>query len=176
MQRTWFLLAALLFVGVSVTAYAAGDGAHHASATLYSPAGEVVGWARLTEDASGVVHVNVKVQGLVPGLHGLHLHAVGACSPTFAAAGGHHNPLGHQHGLENPNGPHSGDLPNLAVNGAGQGRLNATTERATLSAGPVSLFDADGSAPVIHAAEDDQVTDPTGNSGGRIACGVIQLD
>ena len=176
MQRTRFLLAALLFVSASVTASAAGEGAHQASATLYSPAGDVVGWARFTEDASGVVHVNVKVQGLAPGLHGLHLHAVGACRPTFAAAGGHHNPLGHQHGLENPYGAHGGDLPNLVVNGAGQGRLNATTERATLSAGPVSLFDADGSALVIHAAEDDQVTDPTGNSGGRIACGVIQLD
>jgi Cu-Zn family superoxide dismutase len=84
--------------------------------------------------------------------------------------------LGHQHGLDNPHGAHGGDLPNLVVNAAGQGHLNATTDRATLSSGQVSLFDADGSSLIIHAAEDDQVTDPTGNSGGRIACGVIQLD
>ncbi len=176
MKRIVSLLAALMLLGVAVTAYAARDGVKQASATLYSPTGDVVGWARFTEDATGIVHVNVKVQGLTPGLHGIHIHAVGACAPTFAAAGGHHNPLGHQHGLENPNGAHGGDLPNLVVNTAGQGHLNATTDRATLSAGPVSLFDADGSSLIIHAGEDDQVTDPTGNSGGRIACGVIQMD
>jgi Cu-Zn family superoxide dismutase len=176
MKRIVSLLAALILLGTTVTAYAARDGAEHAAATLYNTNGEVIGWARFTEDAAGVIHVNVKVQGLAPGLHGLHLHAVAACSPTFAAAGGHHNPLGHQHGLDNPNGAHGGDLPNLVVNAAGQGHLNAATDRATLSAGPVSLFDADGSSLIIHAAEDDQVTDPTGNSGGRIACGILQAE
>lgn len=170
------LLAALTLLGAAVTAYAARDGAEHAAATIYNTSGEVIGWARFMEDATGVVHVNVKVQGLTPGLHGIHLHAVAACSPSFAAAGGHHNPVGHQHGLENPHGAHGGDLPNLVVNAAGQGHLNVTTDRATLSPGQVSLFDADGSSLIIHAAEDDQVTDPTGNSGGRIACGVIQSD
>ena len=88
--------------------------------------------------------MNVHVKGLAPGLHGIHIHAVGACSPTFAAAGGHYNPLGHQHGLDNPNGSHAGDLPNLVVNGAGVGHLDATTDRVTLSPGPATLFDATG--------------------------------
>ena len=79
-----------------------------------------VGWLRLTEDRRGDVHVNVHVKGLAAGLHGIHIHAVGSCSPTFAAAGGHYNPLGHQHGLENPSGPHAGDLPNLIVNADGR--------------------------------------------------------
>ena len=72
-----------------------------------------------------------------------------------------------------PHGSHSGDLPNMTVNNAGQGKLNATTDHVTLSAGPISVFDADGSAIIIHANPDDYVTDPTGNSGGRIACGVV---
>jgi Cu-Zn family superoxide dismutase len=165
----------LLAVGVLATAAAVGnDGAEHAAATLVDTAGNVVGSARFTEDATGRLHVNVKVRGLTPGLHGIHLHVVGACAPTFAAAGGHHNPLGAQHGLDNPAGAHAGDLPNLVVNSAGIGHLDATSDRATLSAGPASLFDADGSAIVIHVNEDDQVTDPTGNSSGRVACGVIE--
>ncbi|HYH94061.1 MAG TPA: superoxide dismutase family protein, partial [Candidatus Saccharimonadales bacterium] len=105
------------------------------------------------------------------------LHGIASCiGPTFASAGGHHNPLGASHGLDGAPGAHAGDLPNLEVNVAGRGRLQGTTERATLSAGPTSLFDGDGAAVVIHAAEDDQVTDPTGNSGARVACGVIEVD
>jgi Cu-Zn family superoxide dismutase len=150
------------------------DRASHASARMIDATGTTIGWARLTEDAAGRLHMNVHVDGLTPGRHGVHLHAVGLCSgPAFASAGGHHNPLGAEHGLDNPNGAHAGDLPNLVVNGAGRGHLDMMSEGATLSAGPVSLFDADGSAIVIHAFEDDQVTNPTGNSGGRIACGVI---
>lgn len=167
------LLLAALVVSVAV---ARSDGALHASATLADPAGNVVGEAKFTEDAAGTLHVNVHVKGISPGLHGIHLHAVGSCSPDFAAAGGHHNPLGREHGLHNPNGAHSGDLPNLTVNGAGGGHLNAVSDRATLAPGPATLFDANGSSIIIHASEDDQLTDPTGNSGGRIACGVITLD
>lgn len=172
-----FVIAGLLITAIVATAaLAQGNGARHASAALLDPAGNVVGEARFTEDAAGKLHVNVKVEGISPGLHGIHLHAVGSCSPTFAAAGGHHNPLARQHGLDNPSGAHSGDLPNLVVNGAGRGHLDAVSDRATLSPGPATLFDADGSSVIIHAAEDDQMTDPTGNSGGRIACGVIMLD
>ncbi len=172
-----FVIAGLLITAIVATAaLAQGNGARHASATLLDPAGNVVGEAKFTEDAAGKLHVNVKVEGISPGLHGIHLHAVGSCSPTFAAAGGHHNPLARQHGLDNPSGAHSGDLPNLTVNGAGRGHLDAVSDRATLSPGPVTLFDADGSSVIIHAAEDDQVTDPTGNSGARIACGVITLN
>jgi Cu-Zn family superoxide dismutase len=178
MKRILMLvLVVLMLAALAATAVAARNtGALHASATLVDPAGNVVGEAKFTEDAAGRLHVTVKVDGISPGLHGIHLHAVGSCTPDFGAAGGHHNPLGRQHGLHNPNGAHSGDLPNLVVNGAGQGHLNAFSDRAALSPGPTTLFDANGSSLIIHAGEDDQVTDPTGNSGGRIACGVITLD
>lgn len=163
-----------LMVGVTATATASG-GAAHAGARMADGAGQTIGWARLTEDASGQLHLNVQVAGIAPGRHGVHLHAIGQCvGPAFASAGGHHNPLGAEHGLDNPAGAHAGDLPNLTVNGAGRGHLDGTSHHATLSAGPVSLVDADGSAIVIHANEDDQVTNPTGNSGARIACGVIE--
>jgi Cu-Zn family superoxide dismutase len=117
---------------------------------------------------------------MTPGLHGIHIHAVGACTlgttPAFSSAGGHHNPLAVQHGLDNPLGSHAGDLPNLVVNGAGRGHLDATTTLATVTAGPRAIFDLNGSALIIHAATDDQITDPTGNSGARVACGVLVRD
>ncbi len=158
-----------------------GGGATHASATIVDATGANVGWAKLVEDSAGIVHVNVHVQGLTPGLHGIHIHGVAACSPTFAAAGGHYNPLARQHGLANPAGAHAGDLPNLIVNADGIGHLDATTDRVTLTNGPTTLFDttagAVGSALIIHANEDDQLTDATnGGSGGRIACGAIVAD
>ena len=168
-------LAGALVIGSVATATA---GASHAEATIIDPTGSPIGWARFTEDSTGTVHVNVHVKGISPGLHGIHLHATGACTlgttTTFSSAGGHHNPLSQLHGLGDPPGAHAGDLPNLIVNTAGVGHLDATTDLATLAAGPVSLFDSSGSAVIIHAGPDDQVTDPTGNSGGRIACGVIQ--
>lgn len=170
-----FMVVLVVAAAALVTVVAAqGNGAGHASARIVDAAGNEVGFARFTEDATGLLHVNVHVKGISTGQHGIHLHAVGSCTPMFAAAGGHHNPLARQHGLHNPNGAHAGDLPNLEVNAAGVGRLVGTTDRATLSAGPTTLFDADGSAIIIHADADDQRTDPTGNSGARIACGVIQ--
>jgi Cu-Zn family superoxide dismutase len=168
------IVAAAVIIGMTV-ATAAASGASSARATLVDGTGATVGWALFTEDATGRLHLDVQVAGLSAGRHGTHLHAVGSCvGPAFASAGGHHNPLGAEHGLDNPAGAHAGDLPNLDVNVAGRGHLAATTDRATLSMGPVSLLDGDGSAIVIHAAEDDQVTNPTGNSGARIACGVIE--
>lgn len=171
------VILALVLGALLATAVAAQDsGALHASAELVDPAGNVIGEAKFTEDADGILHINVHVKGISPGQHGTHLHAVGSCTPGFSAAGGHHNPLGRDHGLNNPQGAHAGDLPNLVVNGAGIGRLVTVSDRATLSDGPTTLFDGDGSAVVIHVGEDDQVTDPTGGSGGRIACGVIVGD
>jgi len=165
------LLAGALASGAALAS------ARHASASFVDTTGAAVGWAKLVEDSTGVVHVNIHVAGVSPGLHGIHIHAVGSCSPTFGAAGGHYNPLGHKHGLDNPDGPHAGDLPNLVVNPAGNGHLDATTDRVTISAGATTLFDADGSALIIHLNPDDQVTDATnGGSGARIACAVIQAD
>jgi len=170
----WAAMGLVMLAGSAVA-----GGSSRAHGTFVDAAGNAVGWAQLVEDARGIVHVNVHVDGLAPGKHGIHIHAVGACSPTFAAAGGHYNPLGHQHGLLNPSGAHAGDLPNLVVNPDGVGRLTGVTDGVTITSGPTTLFDdtpgAVGSAFIIHANEDDQLTDATnGNSGARIACAVIE--
>lgn len=148
-----------------------------ATAELHDRTGKTVGTARLTGESSGAIHLVVHVDGMTPGNHGIHFHAVGSCAPgdttAFVAAGGHHNPTGRKHGLENPDGPHAGDLPNLVVGTNGSGDLDTVTPRATLGAGATSLLDADGSALVVHAGADDQRTDPSGNSGARVACGVV---
>jgi Cu-Zn family superoxide dismutase len=181
MLRSLGTVAGAAVLAASVAGGAFASGAQHATATFVASTGAIVGSARLVEDASGIVHLNVHVSGMAPGLHGIHIHAIGSCTPTFAAAGGHYNPFGEEHGLDNPNGPHAGDLPNLVVNAEGIGHLNATTDRVTLSAGPATLFDAtpqaEGSALIIHANQDDQVTDVgNGGSGARIACAVIEAD
>jgi Cu-Zn family superoxide dismutase len=170
MFRRLLYLIAVAGVTLVVLAPTVLAGAHHGSATLRNLAGDVVGSADLVEDATGVVHVNVHGNGLPAGLHGIHIHNTGDCTPPFSAAGGHHNPLGATHGS------HAGDLPNLVVNIAGVGHLDDVTRLATLSSSPVSIFDANGSALIIHAGQDDLVTDPSGNSGARIACGVIVAD
>ncbi len=163
---------ALLFAA-SVTAGL--EGPRHARGTFIDASGAVIGWVHLTQDGRGIVHVNVQVDGLSSGLHGIHLHAVGSCvAPTFASAAGHYNPLSHEHGLENANGPHAGDLPNLVADASGRGRLQTKTDRVTLSAGATTLLDGDGSAFIIHANPDDQVTNAgNGGSGPRIACAVV---
>jgi len=166
---------ALAILGLTAGAVAA-SGASHASARIVDGTNQTIGWARFTEDAAGRLHLNVKVAGLTPGLHGIHIHAAGVCEgPAFLSALAHHNPLGAAHGLiDPPAGAHAGDLPNLVVNGAGRGHLNATSDRATLSVGQLAVLDGNGSAIVIHALEDDQKADsPTGNRGARVACGVI---
>lgn len=144
-----------------------------ASAEIKNAKGQAVGTASFTEVPGGV-RILVEVKGLPPGPKGVHLHEAGKCDPPeFTTAGSHFNPEKKQHGTMNPQGAHAGDLPNIVVDASGSGRLETTTNRITLGAGTSSLFDADGSAIVVHAAADDFKTDPTGNSGGRIACGVI---
>ena len=146
-----------------------------AEAQIMDAQGEVIGAAKFAQQKGDKVRVDVRVAGLEPGRHGIHIHTIGLCEPPgFTSAGGHFNPAGAKHGLRNPEGPHLGDLPNLKVRDNGVGTLRGKTDRVSLLEGEQSLFDLDGSALVIHAAEDDQVTDPTGNSGARIACGVIQ--
>jgi Cu-Zn family superoxide dismutase len=144
-----------------------------AGADIRNGAGQSIGTATLTEVPGGV-RIVLEVKGLPAGAKGVHIHEVGTCEgPQFTTAGGHFNPAKKQHGLMNKQGPHAGDLPNIAIAPDGSGRLETTTDRITLGAGATSVFDADGSALVIHAAPDDFATDPTGNSGGRSACGVI---
>src|SRR5574337_1011281 len=145
-----------------------------AKADLTNAKGDRVGTARLTQKAQGV-ELALKVSNLPPGVHGFHIHAVGKCEPPdFKSAGGHFNPQGKKHGLENPEGAHAGDMPNLTVGKSGKAQATFTAKGATLGEGEGSLFGPDGTALVIHADPDDEKTDPAGNSGARIACGVIE--
>jgi Cu-Zn family superoxide dismutase len=145
-----------------------------ATAEMHSASGARHGTLTLETTAAGV-RISGALTGLPAGTHGIHFHQVGRCeAPNFATAGAHLNPAGAQHGLQNPRGPHAGDLPNELANAAGQMVVDIASPRVTLSADrPNGLFDMDGTALVIHADPDDQRTDPAGNSGERIACGVI---
>jgi superoxide dismutase, Cu-Zn family len=119
------------------------------------------------------IEVRVQAAGLAPGHYGVHLHAVGRCDgPDFASAGAHWNPTARQHGRLNPEGHHLGDLDNLDIDESGAGRVEFRIVGGAIT-GAQGLFDADGAAVVIHANPDDYLTDPSGNSGARIACGVL---
>jgi superoxide dismutase, Cu-Zn family len=121
-------------------------------------------------DDRGGIQMHIQAQGLAAGTYGVHLHAIGRCEgPSFESAGPHWNPTGRQHGARNPQGRHLGDLPNLVVEANGGGRI----EFAIAGSSSAALADADGTAVVIHAGVDDYLTDPSGNSGARIACGVL---
>ena len=160
-----FAAAALSPLTGCVTAEPIGG----APMTLVNASGQSIGTVRAWQTAGGV-SFRVNASGLPHGIHGIHVHAVGRCDgPDFTSAGPHWNPAGKHHGLNNPAGPHAGDLPNVEV--AANGVLGATV--VVSGANMASLLDADGSALVIHAAADDNMTDPSGNSGARIACAVI---
>jgi Cu-Zn family superoxide dismutase len=144
------------------------------TAALVDSAGERRGEVTASEDAGGAL-LQVHARGLPPGRHGMHLHATPACDPPdFASAAGHFNPEGRRHGHRNPDGPHVGDLPNLLVGGDSAGRLQVRVDGYLLRAAPRSIG-APGVALVIHALPDDEVTDPSGASGARLACAVITV-
>lgn len=141
---------------------------------LISSEGKNVGSATFIEGPDGV-EMAVQVYDLPAGLHGFHLHAVGKCEgPDFKSASGHFNPHEKKHGLKNPNGPHAGDMPNLLVGPDGTASAVVLIPLATLGHGMNSLFHPGGTALVIHEGKDDQITDPAGDAGARIACGVIK--
>lgn len=136
------------------------------SVPLVNASGASIGTVEL-QPRSGGTYLRVTAESLPPGEHGVHLHAVGRCDiPGFQSAGAHWNPAGRQHGHLNPQGAHLGDLPNMTVSANGHGRL-------VFLVGSGQLADADGTSLVIHAKADDQRTDPSGNSGDRIACAVL---
>lgn len=141
-----------------------------AVATLQTAQGAAAGSATASS-ADGGVQIALNVEGLPPGPHGAHVHMTGRCdAPTFESAGGHWNPTNADHGLEAPPGQHAGDMPNLTVGPDGRGTLEYTLQGGSFE----GLLEGDGSALVIHAGADDQRTDPSGDSGDRIACGVFQ--
>jgi Cu-Zn family superoxide dismutase len=140
---------------------------------LRDASGAEVGRVTLRERGERV-GVDVRVSGLPPGEHGLHLHAVGRCEPpAFTSAGGHYNPRNFRHGHRNPQGPHLGDLGNLFVSSNGRGEKTVELVGPEVRSGLRSLLGSAGLALVVHADRDDETTDPTGNSGARIACAVI---
>ena len=180
--KTWIAVAMCACAGA--VALAQAPATTRAAATLAAHAdikGEgITGTADLVERKVGtgiVVDITVAASGLKPGMHGVHLHAIGKCEPDFAAAGGHFDPGPSGNTDPDANHPfHMGDIPNLEVGANGRGTLKATTTRVTLSEGPLSIFDADGTAIVIHGNPDQGITGApkSGVSGGpRVACGVF---
>lgn len=161
----------LALLALIIAAEARAEATAHA--TLHGLDGKPVGTATLMQLPQGVL-VHVEVTGLPPGPHGFHVHAAGKCEPPFTTAGPHFNPAGHKHGYANPDGWHAGDLPSLYVGKDGTGSADAFAHEATLDSGPNSLLGPSGSSLIIHAKADDYKTDPAGNSGDRIACGVVQ--
>lgn len=188
-----FLLASAALAFISTTAAAQTA---RAQSALKDRDGHDVGRVTFEQVANGVL-IKAELHDLPPGVHGFHVHAVGRCEPPFATAGGHFNPADRKHGFANADGPHAGDLPNLHVGPDGkvaveffvarielnEGPSNAEAggraQRAVgavqgfLDQGPYDVFDQDGSSVVVHAGTDDYTTDPAGNSGDRIACGVL---
>ncbi len=165
-------------------------GATRAEAQMRDATGRDLGTLSLMEASTGI-DITGTLRGVPPGLHGIHIHSVGQCTAPFTSAGPHWNPSDRQHGTQNPQGPHWGDMLNISSNGAGVAVIRVSSQGGTMSArtttaGPrrigqrtvnqlslPGLLDADGAAVVIHAEPDDYHTDPSGNSGARIACGVI---
>lgn len=146
-----------------------------ASATLIDAEGRAIGEARLQQASRGVL-VKLDLRNATPGVHAVHIHEFGKCdAPSFESAGKHFSPTERKHGFLNPGGPHAGDLPSLHVPQATRElSVELVMADVTLAPGPRSMLDANGSAIVIHAGPDDYATDPSGNSGDRIACGRIE--
>lgn len=170
MTRTTIMIMLAAAAGCAGTV---GETAPTATADIRNADGETIATAILSQEGDEVA-IEVHGTAVPAGAHGIHLHETGTCTPPdFSSAGGHFNPATRQHGFENPAGPHAGDLLNMDAAADGTGHYMEQNDRVTLRAGDNSLFDADGTAIVVHAGPDDYRTDPAGDSGSRIACGVV---
>ena len=149
---------------------AAGGGA---MARMMDASGRELGQLALAEGAQGV-EVTGQLRGIAPGEHAIHIHMTGKCEPPFTSAGGHWNPDNKAHGSQAPNGPHHGDIPNLTAGADSSATVRGTAPGARLRE-PMGLLDADGAAVVVHAKPDDYKSQPAGDAGDRIACGVVQM-
>jgi Cu-Zn family superoxide dismutase len=169
MTRTMITAAAaVLALGIGT---AGAQTAATAKAAMKDAQGKALGTITLQQHPHGVV-IRGEMDNVAPGWHAIHIHAVGKCEPDFNAAGGHFNPGNAKHGMGAAE-MHAGDLPNFFVDERGHARFEMMSHRVSLTGGPTNLFDADGAAFIVHAGTDDYATDPAGNSGNRIACGVI---
>ena len=166
----WMATAAMAF------GFAAGThGIDVARNEFIDAKGKTVGTVTIEHFPSATLLL-IKVQGLPPGVHGIHIHAMGQCTPpAFDSAGPHFNPANRQHGMKNPKGHHGGDLPNITIPADGNLETQIVVQGEMTLRGENGLLDGDGASLVIHAGPDDYTTDPSGNSGARIACAVLDL-
>lgn len=176
MKKLMTLLSVLLISQtVAIASAEEGNAPAELMVSIVNSKGEEIGNAHLKQQADKVF-IHLEAKGLTPGVHGIHFHAEGKCDPPdFKTAGDHFNPHHKQHGFKNPKGFHSGDLPNIKANADGTVTAILESETVTLLPGkPNSLVKEGGTSLIIHEKADDYVTDPSGNSGARIACGVIK--
>jgi Cu-Zn family superoxide dismutase len=167
------VMCSLLAMAGMAVSFSAEAQSPTAKAALKDAAGKDVGTVQLVQTPHGVL-LRMSLKGVAPGEHAFHVHAVGKCEAPFTSAGGHFNPASKKHGMEAAEGAHAGDMPNLFIPANGELRIDVANHMISLVKGqPNSVFDADGSAIIIHAGPDDYKTDPTGNAGDRIVCGVI---
>jgi Cu-Zn family superoxide dismutase len=168
MNRIFSVIALACLVGT------AGLSAQMKHVDLKDAKGNSVGMAMISPAKGGGVSIDLDVKGLPPGDHALHFHAVPKCEgPDFTSAGGHFNPANKKHGMQNPEGPHAGDMSNFTVDAKGNAKTTIVNKNVSAGAEANSIYATGGTALMIHAAADDMKSDPAGNAGARIACGVI---